>query len=42
MNKEDITAVVKQFAQAARNAMEAGFDGVEIHGKPPHHLPLAS
>jgi 2,4-dienoyl-CoA reductase-like NADH-dependent reductase (Old Yellow Enzyme family) len=32
MTKEDIKRVVEQFAQAARNAIEAGFDGVEIHG----------
>jgi N-ethylmaleimide reductase len=34
MSKEDIASVVNQFAQAARNAITAGFDGVEIHGKP--------
>jgi N-ethylmaleimide reductase len=28
---EDISAVVAQFAGAARNAHQAGFDGVEIH-----------
>jgi N-ethylmaleimide reductase len=27
-----IKNVVKDFAQAARNAMDAGFDGVELHG----------
>lgn len=32
MTKEDIKDVVKGFAQAARNAKEAGFDGIEIHG----------
>lgn len=32
MSKEDISDVVKGFAQAARNAKEAGFDGIEIHG----------
>ena len=32
MVKEDIASVVDQFVQAARNAIEAGFDGVEIHG----------
>ena len=29
--REEIPGVVAQFAQAAQNAMEAGFDGVEIH-----------
>ncbi|CAI0381669.1 unnamed protein product [Linum tenue] len=29
---EEIKQVVNDFAVAARNAMEAGFDGVEIHG----------
>jgi 2,4-dienoyl-CoA reductase-like NADH-dependent reductase (Old Yellow Enzyme family) len=29
---EEIAGIVEQFAQAAANAMEAGFDGVEIHG----------
>lgn len=28
----EIKAIVKEFAQAAKNAVEAGFDGVEIHG----------
>jgi N-ethylmaleimide reductase len=32
MTTEDIAAVVEEFAQAARNAIEAGFDGVEVHG----------
>ncbi|AXI30105.1 alkene reductase [Priestia megaterium] len=32
MSKEDIKEVVGQYAQAAKNAIEAGFDGVEIHG----------
>lgn len=27
----EIPALVEQYAQAARNAMEAGFDGVEVH-----------
>jgi N-ethylmaleimide reductase len=27
----EIEAIVQQYARAARNAMEAGFDGVEIH-----------
>lgn len=29
---EEIKAIVKQYGQAAENAIEAGFDGVEIHG----------
>ncbi|MEU4014985.1 alkene reductase [Microbacterium sp. NPDC028030] len=29
---DEIPAVVEQFAQAARNAIAAGFDGVEVHG----------
>lgn len=29
---DEIPAVVAEYAQAARNAMLAGFDGVEIHG----------
>ncbi|SFS69368.1 alkene reductase [Marininema halotolerans] len=32
MSKEEIHEVVNQYAQAARNAIKAGFDGVEIHG----------
>ena len=28
----EIPAIVAQYAQAARNAMAAGFDGVEVHG----------
>jgi len=32
MTIDDINDVIKQFAQAARNAVHAGFDGVEIHG----------
>ncbi|KAF4832287.1 Chanoclavine-I aldehyde reductase fgaOx3 [Colletotrichum tropicale] len=30
--KTDIQNFVEQYAQAARNAIKAGFDGVEIHG----------
>lgn len=29
---EDIQGLVRDYAKAAENAMEAGFDGVEIHG----------
>lgn len=32
MTKEDIQSTVEDFVQAAKNAMEAGFDGVELHG----------
>ncbi|KAK6202028.1 hypothetical protein LQW54_009082 [Pestalotiopsis sp. IQ-011] len=32
MTVEDIKSFVADYAQAARNAIEAGFDGVEIHG----------
>lgn len=29
---EEIPAIVQQFARAAQNALDAGFDGVELHG----------
>lgn len=32
MTASDITTAVAEYAQAARNALAAGFDGVEIHG----------
>lgn len=32
LTKEEIKIYVQDFAQAARNAIKAGFDGVEIHG----------
>ena len=32
MTQDDIQEVVSQFVAAARNAMAAGFDGVELHG----------
>jgi N-ethylmaleimide reductase len=32
MTKADIENVISEFAQGAKNAIEAGFDGVEIHG----------
>lgn len=32
MTKEDIERFVGHYKQAAENAMEAGFDGVELHG----------
>ncbi|KDN55688.1 alkene reductase [Flavobacterium seoulense] len=32
MSKADIQTVIEEFVQGAKNAIEAGFDGVEIHG----------
>ncbi|SEG74069.1 N-ethylmaleimide reductase [Thermomonospora echinospora] len=32
MTVDDIAETVRDFAAAARNAMDAGFDGVELHG----------
>ncbi|XHU81803.1 alkene reductase [Peribacillus muralis] len=32
MTEQDIAQVVDQYKQAAKNAIDAGFDGVEIHG----------
>ena len=32
MSEADIRATVDEFAQAAKNAVAAGFDGVELHG----------
>lgn len=32
MTLQDIKETIANYAQAAKNAMEAGFDGVEIHG----------
>jgi N-ethylmaleimide reductase len=32
MSAEDISQTIKEYAQAAENAISAGFDGVEIHG----------
>lgn len=32
MTKQDIKDVVEQYRQAALNAVEAGFDGIELHG----------
>ncbi len=32
MTQDDINEVIEQFRQAAKNALEAGFDGVELHG----------
>ncbi|KAI8379163.1 uncharacterized protein BYT42DRAFT_567784 [Radiomyces spectabilis] len=32
LDQENIDIIVRDFAQAAKNAVKAGFDGVEIHG----------
>ncbi|MDA8156184.1 MAG: NADH:flavin oxidoreductase [Actinomycetota bacterium] len=32
MNEDDIERIIEAFAQAARRAMESGFDAVQIHG----------
>lgn len=32
MSEDDIQTTIRDFVQAAKNAMKAGFDGVEIHG----------
>lgn len=32
MSEADIKTAVEEYAQAAKNAVEAGFDGVELHG----------
>lgn len=32
LDREEIPGIVEQYRQGAKNALEAGFDGVEIHG----------
>jgi N-ethylmaleimide reductase len=32
MTENDVKAAIAEFVQAARNAMTAGFDGIELHG----------
>ena len=32
LQAQELPAIVESFAAAARNAMQAGFDGVELHG----------
>ena len=32
LETSEIAGVVRQYAEGARNALAAGFDGVEIHG----------
>lgn len=38
MTAEDIRATIADFAQAARNAIDAGFEGVEVHSANGHLL----
>jgi len=39
MTVEEIKDIVKEFADAAKRCIEAGFDGVEIHGCAIPNLP---
>jgi N-ethylmaleimide reductase len=32
LNPDEIPGIIDQYRQAARNALEAGFDGIEVHG----------
>ncbi|GAB4026690.1 alkene reductase [Spirosoma gilvum] len=32
MTVEDVQSAIEEYAQAAKNAVEAGFDGIELHG----------
>ncbi len=32
MSEEDITTAIAEYAEAAKNAIKAGFDGIELHG----------
>jgi len=32
LSDEEVVATIEDFASAARNAVAAGFDGVELHG----------
>lgn len=32
MNRDEIKSVIKDYTNAAKNAIEVGFDGIEIHG----------
>ena len=41
MTIDEIAEVVADFGRAAQNAIEAGFDGVEIHGKINSYMPAA-
>lgn len=35
---EEIPAIIEQYAQAARRAQEAGYDGIELHAAHSYHL----
>lgn len=37
MTEDEIHEFINDYARGAANAIEAGFDGVEIHGKKSHH-----
>ena len=39
MTKDDIERTTANYVDAARNALSAGFDGVEIHGAGPYLIP---
>lgn len=39
LTTSEVEATVKDYANATRNALKAGFDGVEIHGKMGYVLP---
>ena len=32
LDRDEVPNIIRQFRQAAENAKDAGFDGVEIHG----------
>lgn len=42
LTKEDIQRYVDAYANAAKNAIEAGFDGVEIHNANGYRKPVSS
>jgi N-ethylmaleimide reductase len=39
MTKDDIARTIGNYVDAARNALDAGFDGAEIHGAGPYLIP---
>lgn len=42
LRTEEIPAIAQQFATGARNALAAGFDGVEVSRRPPCSTPVAA